>query len=273
MSNLMAIFMLSIGFVACEEEPKAPQTPESIDIFAELEKDEMIYVKGGTFTMGATSEQGTDEPYDNEYPTHQVTLSDFYIGKYEVTQQLWEYVMGTTPKYIPGNYLIPATGDYLPVECVSWEDCQEFISKLNQMTGKAFRMPTEAEWEYAARGGNKSNGYKYSGSNSIGDVAWYYGNSSNNGNSSNSHEVGTKAPNELGLYDMSGNVYEWCSDWFATYSSSSQTNPTGPSSGSYRVLRGGNWECSAPICRVSSRNYNVPGSGYFYCGFRLACDL
>ncbi|MBR3831523.1 MAG: formylglycine-generating enzyme family protein [Muribaculaceae bacterium] len=250
------------------------------DIFSNLEKDEMVYVKGGTFTMGATSEQGTSEPYDDEYPTHQVTLSDFYIGKYEVTQQLWEYVMkysgtaadGTTMSAYASDVWLGSNpsssygvGDYYPAYYVSWEDIVNiFIPRLNKITGKTFRLPTEAEWEYAARGGNKSKGYKYSGSNTIGDVAWYTSNSS-----SKTHQVGTKAPNELGLYDMSGNVYEWCSDRYGSYTSSSQTNPTGPSSGSYRVLRGGSWNGNAQYCRVSYRHFSSPDGRYYGGGFRL----
>ena len=219
---------------------------------------EMIAVKGGTFTMGCTSEQGGDCDSD-EKPTHSVTLSDYYIGKFEVTQKLWKAVMRTNPSYFKG--------DNLPVEDVSWNDALEFIRKLNQKTGQNFRLPTEAEWEYAARGGNKSRGYKYSGSNNIGDVAWcaeYSG--------SKTHPVGTKSPNELGIYDMSGNVWEWCQDWYESYSSGSQTNPTGPSTGSHRVLRGGSWNGTAWICRVSDRDGNNPGDRDFNFGFRLVLD-
>ena len=218
---------------------------------------EMVYVAGGTFTMGATAEQGSDADSD-EKPTHSVTVSDFYIGKYEVTQAQWKAVMGSNPSYFKG--------DNLPVENVSWNDIQEFIKKLNAQTGKRFRLPTEAEWEYAARGGNQSKGYKYSGSNSIDDVAWYTDNSS-----SKTHPVGQKTPNELGIYDMSGNVYEWCQDWKGSYSSSSQTNPTGPSSGSGRVLRGGSWSISAWSCRVSYRFSDYPDPRLDGGGFRLAC--
>ena len=217
---------------------------------------EMVSVDGGTFTMGATSEQGSDA-YDYEKPAHQVTLGSYYIGKTEVTQALWKAVMGSNPS----NW----TGDNLPVERVSWNDCQEFIRKLNALTGQKFRLPTEAEWEYAARGGSKSRGYKYSGSNTIGDVAWYDGNSGDK-----THPVGTKAPNELGIYDMSGNVLEWCSDWYGNYSSASQTNPKGPTSGSYRVLRGGGWYSLAGFCRVSNRSYDSPDLRYYSLGVRLA---
>ena len=216
----------------------------------------MVYVSGGTFTMGATSEQGS-EAEDDEKPAHSVTVSGFYICKYEVTQALWKAVMGSNPS----NW----KGDNLPVESVSWYDCQDFIRKLNAMTGKNFRLPTEAEWEFAARGGNNSRGYKYAGSNNIGDVAWYYDNSGYK-----THAVGTKSPNELGIYDMSGNVWEWCQDWYGSYSSASQTNPTGANSSSYRVLRGGCWYIIvARYCRSSNRKNYTPASRYDSCGLRL----
>lgn len=218
---------------------------------------DMIAVEGGTFTMGATAEQGSDA-YSNESPTHQVTLSSYMIGKTEVTQELWQAVMGSNPS--------DHSGTNLPVEQVSWNDCQTFITKLNNLTGKNFRLPTEAEWEYAARGGNKSQGYKYSGSNTVDDVAWFDSNSSRE-----IHPVATKAPNELGIYDMSGNVWEWCHDWYGTYSSSSQTNPTGPTSGSYRVWRDGKWrDYGAGGCRVSARDDAYPSFRYYYLGLRLA---
>ena len=216
----------------------------------------MVYVEGGTFMMGATSEQG-DDASDNEEPAHRVTLSSFSIGRYEVTQEEWEAVMGDNPSDV--------NGEKHPVECVSWDDCKVFIRKLNAMTGKSFRLPTEAEWEFAARGGNKSKGYKYSGSNNIDAVAWYGDNSDNE-----THPVGQKSPNELGLYDMSGNVNEWCSDWSGNYSSSSQTNPKGAASGSRRVNRGGDWFLSVGYCRVSSRGEDLPDDLGSTLGFRLA---
>ena len=216
----------------------------------------MVYVSGGTFTMGATSEQGSDV-YDNEKPTHSVTLSSYYICKYEVTQALWRAVMGSNPSHFEG--------DNLPVECVSWNDCQTFIKRLNSYTGRDFRLPTEAEWEFAARGGNYSRHYKYSGSNYISDVAWYSDNSGNR-----THPVGTKQANELGLYDMSGNVWEWCGDWYGSYSSYSQNDPTGPNSGSCRVLRGGGWDGSVRGCRSSfRRSDNAPGYRDNGLGLRL----
>ena len=205
--------------------------------------------------MGATAEQKNTDKL--EKPAHSVTLSSFYIGKYEVTQSLWKAVMGSNPS--------DWKGDNLPVENVSWNDSQTFLRKLNAMTGKNFRLPTEAEWEYAARGGNLSRGYQYSGSKKIDDVAWY-----NNNSGGETHPVGTKAPNELGIYDMSGNVCEWCQDWIGSYSSSAQTNPKGPSSGSDRVLRGGSWYYGARYCRMAFRYGITPGYGYNNLGLRLA---
>lgn len=215
----------------------------------------MVKVEGGTFMMGATAEQGSDAESD-EQPAHQVTLSDYYIGKYEVTQAEWEAVMGKNPSFFKG--------DNRPVEEVSWEDCQKFIKKLNSLTGLNFTLPTEAQWEYAARGGRKSRGYKYSGSNDIGSVAWYRYNSG-----IETHPVGQKQANELGLYDMSGNVYEWCSDWDGSYSSGSQTNPTGAASGSRRVFRGGSCYIGARFCRVSFRYSDAPDFRYSDLGLRL----
>lgn len=217
----------------------------------------MVRVAGGTFRMGATVEQGS-YAYPGENLVHEVTLSGYYIGKYEVTQEEWQAVMGSNPSNNKGSVK-------LPVENVSWNDCQEFIRRLNVLTGKTFRLPTEAEWEYAARGGAKSRGYKYSGSNDIGSVAWYWDNSGRK-----THAVGCKQPNELGLYDMSGNVFEWCSDWYGLYPSSSQTNPSGASSGSVRVYRGGSWGSNAGDCRVSYRYYYTPSVRGIFLGLRLA---
>ena len=213
---------------------------------------DMVRVKAGTFTMGATPEM--KEPFDWEKPAHQVTLTrDYYMGRTEVTQALWRAVMGSNPS----NF----KGDNLPVESVSWDDCQQFIKKLNALTGKNFRLPTEAEWEFAARGGNQSRHFQYSGSNNVDDVAWY---------NSKTHSVGTKQPNELGLYDMSGNVWEWCNDRYDDYSSDAQTDPWGPSNGSGRVGRGGSWDGNAGYCRSSSRGNYFPDGRYIILGFRLA---
>lgn len=211
----------------------------------------MVYVEGGMFFMGSSSGE------ENELPVHSVTLSDYYIGETEVTQELWQAVMGSNPSYFIGSQR--------PVEQVSWHDCQEFIERLNELTGGNFRLPTEAEWEYAARGGNKSRGYTYSGSNNIKKVAWYANNSK-----SSTHEVKGKLPNELGLYDMSGNVWEWCQDWYGSYSEESITNPEGSVSGSTRVNRGGGWNYRAVNCRCAGRSLNTPAIAGSNLGMRLA---
>lgn len=218
---------------------------------------EMVKVEDGTFMMGATPEMKNS--WTEERPIHQVTLTnDYYIGKYEVTQSLWCALMDNNPSYFKG--------DNLPVEQVSWDDCQKFINKLNDITGRKFRLPTEAEWEYAARGGKKSRGYQYSGSNKISDVAWYSSNSEHK-----TQPVGLKLANELGLYDMSGNVDEWCFDRFGFYSALSQTNPLGADDGICRVYRGGSWEQTAGFCRSSDRsNYGTSKNRIYNLGFRLA---
>ena len=214
----------------------------------------MVYVQGGTFTMGATSEQGSDAE-DDEKPAHSVTLSSYYIGQTEVTQELWQAVMGSNPSRFKGSKL--------PVENVSWDDCIKFIKKLNKLTDQEFRLPTEAEWEYAARGGNKSKGYKYSGSNTIGDVAWCY----DKGSSSpdyGTHQVATKRANELGIYDVSGNVWEWCQDNWHNYDGSATQY------GSHRVNRGGSWGGYARYCRVSNRDLLSAADRRNFLGLRLA---
>lgn len=212
----------------------------------------MVYVESGTFMMGsddAYDDAYNDDDGDDERPVHQVTLSDYYIGETEVTQALWKAVMGSNPSDFKG--------DNLPVEYVSWYDCQDFIGRLNQITGENFSLPTEAQWEFAARGGNYSKGYLYSGSNDSNAVAWYEDNAwyvQDYG----TRPVATKQSNELGIYDMSGNVLEWCSDWYGSYSSAAVTDPAGPSSGYDRVYRGGSWDGHATTCRCSSRCYVPP---------------
>lgn len=219
----------------------AQSVPRSRDVIIQELINNMVLVGTGTYTMGATIEQKLDE-WANETPAHQVTIASFYINKYEVTQEEWQAVMGNNPASF--------TGLKHPVEQVSWNDSQEFLKKLNSLTGRNFRLPTEAEWEYAARGGNRSNGTKYSGSENLNDVAWY-----NDNSNGATHDVGTKQPNELGLYDFCGNVREWCQDRFGSYNSYSQINPKGASSGSNRVYRGGSWDNTARFCRVSNRDF------------------
>jgi formylglycine-generating enzyme required for sulfatase activity len=220
-------------------------------------KFKMVYVEGGTFTMGATEEQGNDA-YEDEKPEHEVTVSDYYIGETVVTQELWKAVMGENPSYFKG--------DSLPVETVSWDDVQEFIAELNKETGREFRLPTEAQWEYAARGGKKSKKYKYSGSDIINEVAWYAG---EKGGGDKTYPVKGKKANELGLYDMSGNVYEWCNDWFGDYSSDAQKDPKGSEEVYRCVRRGGCWYLSARLCRVSYRDFITPSNRDYGMGFRL----
>jgi len=236
---------------------------------------EMIYVEGGTFIMGCTS--NPKDCFLNEEPAHSVTLSDFYVGKFQVTQQLWSKVMGTTLRQqrllIDSLLVLYGEGNLYPMYYVNYKDCIEFCKKLNQLLsqqlpeGYKFSLPTEAQWEYAARGGNKSKGYLYSGSNAIGKVAWYeeicY---------EKTNKVGAKKGNELGIYDMSGNVWEWCLDWFDGdyYSYSPSTNPTGPTYGYQRVLRGGSWRSIDQACRVSCRSASFPNERASNYGFRLA---
>ena len=219
-----------------------------------LTEPEMVFVRGGMFGMGCS-----DEPQEDIDPLHQVKVIDFYIGKYEVTQAQWKAVMGTNPSN--------QKGDNLPVEQVSWNDVQNFIRRLNAQTDKQYRLPTEAEWEYSARGGNRSKNTKYSGSNNVEDVAWYYNNSGRT-----NHPVGTKMANELGIFDMSGNVAEWCSDWYGDYNSSSQTNPIGALTGSFRVFRGGESCISASFCSLWNRAGAYPYAHSPGVGFRLASD-
>ena len=228
---------------------------------------QMIYVEGGTFTMGCTGDQGGD-CYDDESPNRMTTVSSFHIGMLEVTQGQWEKVMGTSvyqQKSKANASITSGVGPDYPMYYVSWEEAKEFCARLSRQTGKSYSLPTEAEWEYAARGGNKNEGTKYSGGWSIDDVAWYDGNSGGS-----THPCGTRRSNALGIYDMSGNVWEWCEDWYGnSYVQYDNNNPKGPSSGSYRVLRGGSWYGSARSCRVSFRNSNSPGGRGNLSGFRV----
>ena len=226
-----------------------------LKVYSTIEELDMVFVSGGVFTMGCTNEQD-NECNTNEYPAHQVTLSSFQISKYLITQKQWKEVMGS---YNPSYY----QGDNLPVEFVSFHQIQDFIVNLNVITGKNYRLPTEAEWEYAARGGAQSLQYKYSGSNDINEVAWYIANSY-----SRTHPVDSKAPNELDIYNMSGNVWELCSDWFGNYTDGHQIDPTGPLVGEYKTRRGGSYDSSADKCRVFARSAFVTISEK-NTGFRL----
>jgi formylglycine-generating enzyme required for sulfatase activity len=237
------------GNVETKDKPIAPDEPVDIDPL------DMVFVEGGTFTMGCNEARGDDCHYGAR--TNRVTISDFSIGRYEVTQKLWTDVVGGNPSEFKG--------DGLPVEMVSWNDAQEFIRKLNAKTGKNYRLPTEAEWEFAARGGNKSREYNYSGGNTLDDVAWYEDNSGGK-----THHVGIKRANELGIHDMSGNVFEWVSDWNGRYDSWQVTDPAGPASGINRMYRGGGWSRSARGCRVFYRLDGWQEGRGNALGFRLA---
>ncbi len=238
---------------------KAPEEPT--EILPEPIKeiiDNMVEVEGGTFIMGATPEQG-EEAFNDEKPPHKVTVSTFHIGRYPVTQEQWKAVMGSNPSYFQG--------ERHPVEQVNWMDCQDFVEKLSKITGLKFRLPTEAEWEYAARGGKKGKGYKYSGGNMLSQIAWY-----NENSGGTSHEVGQKAPNELGLYDMSGNIWEWVQDWKGDFTNEEQMNPKGPEEGDERICRGGGWNREHDRCRVSYRGDDLPDLRYRSLGLRVVME-
>ena len=246
---------------------------ENMDFTVNGVSFKMVAVEGGTFQMGSNAGE------EDEKPVHDVTLSDYYIGETEVTQELWQAVMGTTirdqAKKGSWSTELRGIGDEYPMYYISYEDCLDFVSKLNEKlkkdgklpAGREFRLPTEAEWEYAARGGKKSKGYEYSGSNDINAVAWY----NEDWDTGSTHRVKQKTANELGLYDMSGNVWEWCFDSYASYTDKAQTNPKVDNGlGSFRVLRGGCWYNDARICRVALRNYYYPDNGDNDHGLRLA---
>ena len=266
-SIVFVLILMAVISTSCAKDE--PDKPKNETFTVNGVTFTMVAVEGGTFTMGSTPGQDVDQW---ELPAHEVTLSSYCIGQTEVTQALWQAVMGSNPSYFSSrnNY---DTNLQRPVESVSWNDCQTFITKLNQLTGRKFRLPTEAEWEFAARGGNKSKGYTYSGSNNLDDVAldWFSIPSEVVDKSGYGPQtVATKAPNELGLYDMSGNVWEWCQDLFDYYSSDAQTNPVGPSTGNSRVSRGGSWLNQAYSCRVSYRGPDDPTSMVYCNGLRLA---
>lgn len=227
-----------------------------------LEDFELVLVEGGTFTMGSSSLEADGD----EQPPHQLALDDYYIGRYEVTQEQWRKIMGEDPEE-----LFFTGCSQCPVEGVSWNDVQLFLERLNKRTGQQFRLPTEAEWEYAARGGKKSKGYRFSGGNSIDEVAWYDENSG-----AEVQPVGQKAPNELEIYDMTGNVREWCSDYYAReyYAKTAAKNPTGPPFGSSRVARGGSWSNYSKYCRVANRfSYGPDSRLKGQLGFRLVLSV
>ena len=249
MKKLLAtIVMVLLGsFVLAAQNP----TRNILDI-------PMVVVAGGTFEMGGIETYG-EQCYPDEFPKHTVTVDDYYIGQFEVTQELYKFVMGYNPSHF--------VGDSLPVDNISWVDAKTFIHELNKMTGKQYRLPTEAEWEFAARGGRWSQDLNYSGSDDLNAVGWCDGNSGRR-----THAVGTKAPNELDIYDMCGNVYEWCQDRYAIYKADPQTNPQGPDFGKARVMRGGSWRSEARNWRNTYRSSEDYEARILNCGLRLAMD-
>lgn len=274
--KLWFVLFVLLLFTACTtRKPMAEGSVETTTITVNGENIEMVLVEGGSFMMGCTPEQEGDAE-ENEKPAHEESVDSFYIGKYEVTQKLWNAVMGveTNPSYNIGC-------DHCPVERVSWKDAQIFLTKLTILTGKKFRLPTEAEWEYAARGGNRSQGYKYSGSHHLDEVAWYQENYQKEpcGKRKTTHAVGLKSPNELGLYDMSGNVWEWCEDTYQKeYVQNGKKVHSGwPFPGTYllfrRVLRGGSWGGEATGCRVSYIDFDGADYKDEYGGFRLVMEV
>ena len=239
----------------------------------------MGYVAGGEFVMGATAEQ-EDEAWEDEKPLRGIKLDGFHIGRYAVTQAQWRAVMGTTleeQREKVGLEWSPAgKGDDHPMYYVSWMEAQDFCKRLSKKTGKKYVLPTEAMWEYAARGGDKSRHYRYAGSNDLDEVAWYRKNSIDLASEHadyGTRPVGRRKDNELGLYDMLGNVWEWCSDWYGKYDGNDTENPSGPATGTLRVYRGGSWYGFARDCRVSCRYYNLLDHRYYNLGFRVACIL
>ena len=249
MKKLLAtIVMVLLGsFVLAAQNP----TRNILDI-------PMVVVAGGTFEMGGIETYG-EQCYPDEFPKHTVSVDDYYIGQFEVTQELYKFVMGYNPSHF--------VGDSLPVDNISWVDAKPFIHELNKTTGKQYRLPTEAEWEFAARGGRWSQDLNYSGSDDLNAVGWCDGNSGRR-----THAVGTKAPNELDIYDMCGNVYEWCQDRYAIYKADPQTNPQGPDFGKARVMRGGSWRSEARNCRNTYRSSEDYEARILNCGLRLAMD-
>ena len=290
LTRLSLLGLLSMSLLAScgkekEEKPVDPVDPEqpveadyTVTAFG-LNMD-MVYVEGGSFEMGATEEQG-DAADNNEYPVRTIKLDSYYIGKFEVTQAQWEAVMGTSLEdqrtVSTYDYGIAGEGADYPMYYVNWYEAQEFCKRLSEATGKKYVLPTEAQWEYAARGGNKSQHYKYSGSNEVEEVAWYEVNSYSLGESHpdyGAHRVGTKKANELGIYDMSGNLWEWCSDWYASrYDEKDTDNPQGSVEGTEYVERGGSWTYYARGCRVSFRGHAKPSYRGYRVGFRVACLL
>ena len=229
---------------------------------------DMVWVKGGTFTMGSNeAPKGVKLNYEASRPEHRVTVDSYYIGRFEVTQALWTAVMGENPSKFGDRSSELGGGDSLPVENVTWEEAQRFTIALSQLTGRRFRLPTEAEWEFAARGGSK---YPFAGCErgQLDKYCWYCVNSERT-----THPVGRLLPNAMGLYDMSGNVAEWCQDWMEDYDAKAQENPRGPREGENKILRGGHYNSTSPACTVYDRGWYLPTIRQEYFGLRVVLEI
>ena len=257
----VAVMAIAFAFHLSSFTLKAQDSVAVVDLTDSL-RIELVWVEGGTFAMGDDGHGDVSHSYEASRPVHQVTLHSYYIGTYEVTQALWTFVMGENPAKFRGN-------DSLPVEQVSWDDAQRFVTLLSQMTGRRFRLPTEAEWEYAARGGRHSRGTAYAGCNrgQLEQHAWFCVNSHGR-----TYPVGRRKPNELGLFDMAGNVAEWCSDWMDTYSSQPLTDPRGAAQGDSRIVRGGHYYSTSPTCAVFDRSWYVPSGKTEFYGLRVVME-
>lgn len=253
------VFNFQFSIINCA---KAQDSVLLVDL-PEGQRLEMVWVEGGTFTMGSNAARGVSHNYEASRPEHSVTVDGFFMGRLEVTQGVWRAVMGVNPSKFTGN-------DSLPVEQVLWADAQQFVTLLSQLTGRRFRLPTEAEWEYAARGGMKARkGEPFAGCQrgQLEHHAWFCVNSERT-----THRVGMLEPNELGLYDMSGNVAEWCSDWMEPYDANPQVNPRGGRVGSSRVLRGGHYNSVSAACTVYDRSWYTPSATSEYFGLRVVME-
>ena len=260
-SPVMAVAMFFVFHFPFFVSANAQDSVLTVDL-TEGQKVELVWVEGGTFTMGSNRAEGVSHGYEATRPEHQVTVAGFYMGRFEVTQGVWKAVMGENPSKFTGN-------DSLPVESISWAEAQQFTVLLSQMTGRRFRLPTEAEWEYAAKSGN-GKGQPFAGCNrgQLEQYAWFCVNSQGH-----THVVGRQHPNGLGLYDMGGNVAEWCLDWMEKYTSEALENPRGPKHGDSRVLRGGHYNSVSAACTVYDRGWYVPsGKSEFY-GLRIVMEI
>lgn len=262
-ATLLATLIPSFALLLCVAA-SAQDSVVMVDLPGGVKLD-LVWVEGGSFTMGSNDARGVERSYESTRPEHRVSVAGFYMGRFEVTQAQWKAVTDETPAKFGGGM----ASDSLPVEQVSWEEAQRFVTLLSQMTGHRFRLPSEAEWEFAARGGLRSQGNPYAGCDRarMGAFAWFCANSDGH-----THPVGRLKPNELGLYDMSGNVAEWCSDWMSPYSADAQSNPRGPRTGDSRILRGGHYNSTSPACAVFDRGWYVPSGKTEYYGLRVLME-